>query len=142
SRSISWCTPRKRRSWKSDHERRSPATDSAQRFRADPRCRDHGWQRALGPRPTVRTPYRLMDRNLAQRIGFAAAAIPFALGIAWYGGWAMVAFLVLVAVLGTRELYQLFQRGGGAALEVPGLIGAALLPPAVYLSLGHPTAAM
>jgi len=83
-----------------------------------------------------------MDRNLAQRIGFAAAAIPFALGIAWYGGWAMVAFLVLVAVLGTRELYQLFQRGGGAALEVPGLIGAALLPPAVYLSLGHPTAAM
>jgi phosphatidate cytidylyltransferase len=77
-----------------------------------------------------------MNRNLAQRIGFAAAAIPFALGIAWYGGWAMVAFLMLVAVLGTRELYQLFQRGGGAALEIPGLVGAALLPPAVYLALG------
>jgi phosphatidate cytidylyltransferase len=76
-----------------------------------------------------------MDRNLAQRIGFAAAAIPFALGIAWYGGWAMVAFLVVVAVLGTRELFQLFQRSGGSALEAPGLIGAALLPPAVYLGL-------
>jgi len=77
-----------------------------------------------------------MDRNLAQRIGFAAAAIPFALGIAWYGGWALVAFLVLVTVLGTRELYRLFERGGGTTLEIPGLIGAALLPPAVYLALG------
>jgi phosphatidate cytidylyltransferase len=76
-----------------------------------------------------------MDRNLAQRIGFAAAAIPFALGIAWYGGWALVAFLVLVTVLGTRELYRLFECGGGAALEIPGVIGAALLPPAVYLAL-------
>jgi phosphatidate cytidylyltransferase len=79
-----------------------------------------------------------MDRNLAQRIGFAAAAIPFALGIAWYGGWALVAFLVLVTVLGTRELYRLFERGGGAALEIPGVIGAALLPPAAYLALGDP----
>ena len=47
----------------------------------------------------------------------------------------MVAFLVVVAVLGTRELFQLFQRSGGSALEAPGLIGAALLPPAVYLGL-------
>jgi phosphatidate cytidylyltransferase len=81
-----------------------------------------------------------MDRNLAQRIGFAAAAIPFALGIAWYGGWALVAFLVLVTVLGTRELYRLFERGGGTTLEIPGLIGAALLPPAVYLALGDSNA--
>jgi phosphatidate cytidylyltransferase len=79
-----------------------------------------------------------MDRNLAQRIGFAAAAIPFALAIVWYGGWPLVGFLMVVAVLGTRELYQLFQHSGGAALETPGLVGAALLPPAVYVVFRDP----
>jgi len=79
-----------------------------------------------------------MDRNLAQRIGFAVAAIPFALAIVWYGGWPLVGFLIVVGVLGTRELYQLFQRSGGGALEAPGLVGAALLPPAVYLVLRDP----
>src|SRR6185503_20789074 len=109
------------------HARPMAGLHPARPLRSDPR--------ASAPRPTVRTRHRLMDRNLAQRIGFAAAAIPFALGIAGYGGWAMVAFLVVVAVLGTRELFQLFQRSGGSALEAPGLIGAALLPPAVYLGL-------
>ena len=65
-----------------------------------------------------------MDRNLAQRIGFAVAAIPFALVIVWYGGWLLVGFLMLVGILGTRELYALFRRSGGAALEAPGIIGA------------------
>jgi hypothetical protein len=45
-----------------------------------------------------------MDRNLAQRIGFAAVAIPLALGVVWYGGWLLVALVLVVAVLGTREL--------------------------------------
>jgi len=79
-----------------------------------------------------------MDRNLAQRIGFAVAAIPFALVIVWYGGWLLVGFLMLVGVLGTRELYGLFQRAGGAALETPGIIAAGLLPPTVYLVLRDP----
>jgi phosphatidate cytidylyltransferase len=79
-----------------------------------------------------------MDRNLAQRIGFAIAAVPFALVIVWYGGWLLVGFLVLVGVLGARELYALFQRAGGAALETPGVIGAALVPPTVYLALRNP----
>lgn len=79
-----------------------------------------------------------MDRNLAQRIGFAVAAIPFALAIVWYGGWPLVGFVMLVAVLGTRELYDLFHRSGGAALHAPGVLGAALLPPVVYLVLRDP----
>jgi hypothetical protein len=61
-----------------------------------------------------------MDRNLAQRIGFAAAAIPFALGIAWYGGWAMVAFLVVVAVLGTGSCSSSFNAVAARPWRPPG----------------------
>ena len=78
-----------------------------------------------------------MDRNLAQRIGFAAVAIPLALGVVWYGGWLLVALVLLVAVLGTRELYGLFRSTGGRALEATGLTAAAMLPPAVYLTVAH-----
>lgn len=80
-----------------------------------------------------------MDRNLAQRIGFAAVAIPLALGVVWYGGWLLVALVAVVAVLGTRELYELFHRTGGRALEPAGLAAAAVLPPAVYLLVAHPS---
>jgi phosphatidate cytidylyltransferase len=76
-----------------------------------------------------------MDRNLAQRIAFAAAAIPLALGVVWYGSWLLVALVVLVAVLGTRELYGLFRRTGGIALEAVGLAAAAVLPPLVYAAV-------
>jgi phosphatidate cytidylyltransferase len=78
-----------------------------------------------------------MDRNLAQRIGFAAVAIPLALGVVWYGGWLLVALIAAVAVLGTRELYQLFHNTGGRALEGAGLGAAAGLPPVVYLVLAE-----
>jgi phosphatidate cytidylyltransferase len=76
-----------------------------------------------------------MDRNLAQRIGVAAVAIPLALAVVWYGGWVLVALVVLVTVLGTRELYGLVRRTGGRPVEGAGLAAAALLPPAVYLAL-------
>src|SRR5688572_4411214 len=76
-----------------------------------------------------------MDRNLALRIAFAAAAIPLALGVIWYGSWLLVALVALVAVLGTRELYGLFRRTGGIALEATGLPAAAVLPPLVYASV-------
>ncbi len=79
-----------------------------------------------------------MDRNLAQRIGFAAAATPVALVLAWYGDWPLAGFLALVAALGTRELYALARRSGADPLELPGLVGAALTPPAVYLLLREP----
>ncbi|MGH7630685.1 MAG: phosphatidate cytidylyltransferase [Gemmatimonadales bacterium] len=84
-----------------------------------------------------------MDRgNLAQRIGFAAVAIPLALGVVWYGGWLLVALVAVVAVLGTRELYGLFHRTGGRALEAAGLAAAAILPAVVYLLVAHPSPVM
>ena len=78
-----------------------------------------------------------MDRNLAQRIGFAVVAIPLALGVVWYGGWLLVGLVVLVAVLGTRELYGLARRSGVEPFEIVGLVGAALVTPAVYLAVAE-----
>jgi phosphatidate cytidylyltransferase len=74
-----------------------------------------------------------MDRNLAQRIGFAAVAIPLALGVVWYGGWMLVGLVVLVAVLGTRELYDLARRTGIRPLDAAGLAASAVVPPAIYM---------
>ncbi|HEU4588852.1 MAG TPA: phosphatidate cytidylyltransferase [Gemmatimonadales bacterium] len=79
-----------------------------------------------------------MDRNLAQRIGFAVAAVPFALLFVWYGGWPLVALIVTIAVLGTRELYDLQRRTGIMPLEGAGLAAAALVAPAAYLHLRDP----
>jgi phosphatidate cytidylyltransferase len=76
-----------------------------------------------------------MDRNLAQRIGFAAAATPLALGIVWYGGWPLAVLVALVAVLGARELFGLFRQTGGRAIEGLGLLAAGTVPIAVYLVL-------
>lgn len=78
-----------------------------------------------------------MDRNLAQRIGFAAVAIPLALGVVWYGGWLLVALVVGVAALGTRELYGLLARTGSRALQTTGLAAAAVLPVGVHLLVAH-----
>jgi phosphatidate cytidylyltransferase len=78
-----------------------------------------------------------MDRNLAHRIGFAVVAIPLALGVVWYGGWPLVGLIVLVAVLGTRELYGLARRSGIVPFERVGLVAAALVPPAVYLAVAE-----
>jgi phosphatidate cytidylyltransferase len=83
-----------------------------------------------------------MDPNLAQRIGFAAVAIPLALGVVWYGGWLLVALVALIAVLGTRELYGLFQRAGSRAIDAAGLVAAAVLPPTVYLAVARDNAAV
>ena len=76
-----------------------------------------------------------MDRNLVQRIGFAAVAIPLALGVVWQGGWLLAGLVAVVAVLGARELYGLFRQAGGRAAESLGLAAAVALPPAVYLAL-------
>jgi phosphatidate cytidylyltransferase len=73
-----------------------------------------------------------MDRNLAQRIGFAAVAIPLALAIVWYGGWPLVALVAVVGALGTSELYGLLRRTGAAPLDFLGLGAAVLCAPAVY----------
>jgi phosphatidate cytidylyltransferase len=80
-----------------------------------------------------------MDRNLAQRIGFAAVAIPLALAVVWYGGWPLTALVAAVGVAGARELFDLFRRGGGRAVAWLGLFGAAALAPMAYLVLTRDT---
>jgi phosphatidate cytidylyltransferase len=76
-----------------------------------------------------------MDRNLAQRIGFAAVAIPVALGTVWLGGWLLAGLVALVAALGTRELYGLFRQSGGLPIEGLGVAAAIALPLMTHLLL-------
>ena len=80
-----------------------------------------------------------MDRNLAQRIGFAAVAIPLALAVVWYGGWPLTALVAAVGVLGAREMFDLFRQGGGRAVAWLGLLGAAAVAPMAYLVLTRDT---
>ena len=76
-----------------------------------------------------------MDSNLARRIGFAAVAIPVALGVVWLGGWPLVALVAAVAVLGLRELFGFVRQAGVRPLESYGVATAALVPVASYLGL-------
>jgi phosphatidate cytidylyltransferase len=76
-----------------------------------------------------------MDRNLAQRIGFAAVAIPLALAIVWYGGWPLAVLVALIAGLGARELFGLFRQTGGRAIEALGVLGSVAVPIAAFLAL-------
>jgi phosphatidate cytidylyltransferase len=73
-----------------------------------------------------------MDANLVRRVGFAAVAIPLALGLVWYGGMSLAIGLGLAGALGTRELFGLAARAGITPLRWFGIVSAALLPPLVY----------
>ncbi|MBI1968074.1 MAG: phosphatidate cytidylyltransferase [Gemmatimonadetes bacterium] len=80
-----------------------------------------------------------MSGNLVKRIAFSVVAIPLALVVIWKGGWLLVAVLALLGGLGTREIYDLAHRQGIEALRWPGLIGAAAMPVAAYLTtVGNP----
>src|SRR5262249_48623405 len=76
-----------------------------------------------------------MASNLTKRIAFAAIAIPVALGIVYWGGWALVAVVSIAAVLGARELLGFGRRLGVAPVDRTVMISAALLPVLVYLSI-------
>ena len=52
--------------------------------------------------------------NQLQRILVAAVAIPLGLGVVWAGGLVLVALVTLIAVLGTRELFQLAEPASAA----------------------------
>jgi phosphatidate cytidylyltransferase len=76
-----------------------------------------------------------MDSNLARRILFAVVAIPLAFAVIWFGGWPLVAVVSLVAVLGTRELYDFARRQRiEPALQI-GLLTALAIPPIGYVAL-------
>ena len=76
-----------------------------------------------------------MASNLTKRIAFAAIAIPVALGVVYWGGWALVLLVVTAAVLGARELLGFGARLGVVPLDRTALLSAAALPVLVYLAL-------
>jgi phosphatidate cytidylyltransferase len=82
-----------------------------------------------------------MDRNMQTRIAFAVVAIPTALGIVWFGGWALVALLTAAGVLGTRELFAFARERGVEPSPVFGLGAAALVAPLTWLALSDPSIA-
>jgi len=78
-----------------------------------------------------------MDRNMQARVAFAAVAIPTALAIVWFGGWALVALLTVAGVLGTRELFNFAEQRGVRPSPVLGLGAAALAAPLTWLALSR-----
>lgn len=75
------------------------------------------------------------NSNLVRRVTFAAVAIPLALIIVWYGGAPLVCLLAVAGALGARELYGLAERGGVRPARLPGVAGAALIPPLSYAAI-------
>jgi phosphatidate cytidylyltransferase len=73
-----------------------------------------------------------MDSNLVRRVGFAAVAIPVALGVVWLGGWLLVALVAVIGVLGTREVFDFARRQG-----IRGSVGIALATAAAFAPLGY-----
>jgi phosphatidate cytidylyltransferase len=78
-----------------------------------------------------------MASNLTQRVVVAAIAIPVALGLIYWGGWAMVLAVSLVAALGARELYDFARRLGVEPLGRTGIASAAAIPVLAYLNVTH-----
>ena len=74
-----------------------------------------------------------MDSNLVRRVGFAAVAIPVALGVVWLGGWLLVALVAAIGVLGTREVFDFSHRQGIRGSKGIALVTAAAFAPLAYL---------
>jgi phosphatidate cytidylyltransferase len=81
-----------------------------------------------------------MASNLVQRIGFAAVAIPLALGVVWLGGLPLVALICVAGALGTRELFHFAEVKGIRPLRGPGFATAVMIPGLVWLAMESPTA--
>jgi phosphatidate cytidylyltransferase len=70
--------------------------------------------------------------NLAQRLAFAAVAIPAVATIVWVGGWVLALALAALGVLGAGEVYGLARRQGVEALTGAGYGAAAAVPLGAY----------
>jgi phosphatidate cytidylyltransferase len=79
-----------------------------------------------------------MASELAQRLGFAAVAIPLVLLLVWYGGLPLAALIATAAALGTAELFGLAELGGTRPARGLGVATAAAIPMVAYLALVRP----
>jgi phosphatidate cytidylyltransferase len=78
-----------------------------------------------------------MDANLVRRVGFAAVAIPVALGIVWYGGLPLALLLAAAGALATRELFDLAERGQVRPARVLGMVSAVAVAPLTYATIAN-----
>lgn len=76
-----------------------------------------------------------MASNLTQRVAFAVVAIPLALGVVYWGGWALAIVVAIAAHLGAKELLNFSVTRGGRPLKRTALISATALPIVAYLGL-------
>ncbi len=74
-----------------------------------------------------------MATSLTRRIAVAAVGIPTAVGVVYLGNWWLVALVMLLGYIGTREFYALATKADVRAFAIPGYLGALLLPVAVYV---------
>ena len=70
--------------------------------------------------------------ELTRRILFAAAAIPVAIGVIWFGDAALAALLGIIAAIGAWELFRIARAGGLLPLERLGIPLAAAIPLIVH----------
>ncbi|HET8633394.1 MAG TPA: phosphatidate cytidylyltransferase [Gemmatimonadales bacterium] len=82
-----------------------------------------------------------MAGNLGRRVGFAAVAIPAALGLVYLGGWVLATLVALIGVLGVKELFGFVPARDVAPMALPGFLSAAAIGPLVYSTLAEPAAA-
>ncbi len=78
----------------------------------------------------------MATEQLGRRVAFSAVAIPAAAAAAYAGGWVLAAFLAVIGVLATREIYDLAASTGVDPLRRSGLAAAAVLPLATYWAKG------
>lgn len=73
-----------------------------------------------------------MPSNLQRRTAVVGVAVPAALGVVYVGGWALVAGLAVLGVVGTSELYRLAERGAVHPIREIGYPAAVLVPCLVF----------
>ena len=78
----------------------------------------------------------MATEQLGRRVAFSAIAIPAAVVAAYAGGWILAAFLSVVGVLATGEIYDLAAATGVDPMRRSGLAAAAVLPLATYWAKG------
>jgi phosphatidate cytidylyltransferase len=78
----------------------------------------------------------MASEQMGRRVAFSAVAIPAAAAAAYFGGWILAAFLSVIGVLATREIYGLAAATGVAPLRRSGVAAAAVIPFATYWAKG------
>ncbi len=79
-----------------------------------------------------------MASNMAQRVGFAAVAIPLAVLVVWFGGWPLALLVATIAVLGVRELVAIAEASGNRPLRPTALLLAGAFPLLVHATITIP----